>query len=320
MKVIALAIVLVLCAPFVVGALATLLITTVVEARYPPLGRFVEVPGGRLQVVEAGPPEGEIPVLLLHGASGSSADPMSALGRRLAGRFRVIALDRPGHGWSDRIAPDAASPAVQARIVCDLLDRLGIARAIVVGHSWAGALATNLALDHPDRVAGLVLLAPVTHPWPGGDISWYYGPATSAIGWLFTRTITAPVGWLWLDAALRSVFAPQVPPPEYAEAARVPLVLRPGSFQANAQDVAGLYGFVAGQSGRYGEIRAPTVIVAGDADGIVSTGIHAQAIARQIPDARLVVLPGVGHMVHVVAADTVVAEIEALAGRLTASR
>jgi pimeloyl-ACP methyl ester carboxylesterase len=243
---------------------------------------------------------------------------MATLGVRLAKRFRVVAIDRPGSGWSDRIAPDAASPAVQARIIRGALDRLGIARVIVVGHSWAGALATNLALDHADKVAGLVLLAPVTHPWPGGGVSWYYGPATSFIGTVFTHTVAAPLGRLWLKPALASVFWPQDPPPDYIETARVPLVLRPRTFEANAQDVAGLYAFVQAQSTRYRAIRTPTTILAGDADRIVSTDIHARALKREIPGAKLIVLPGVGHMPHVAAPDAIVREIESIAERALA--
>src|SRR5215204_2231209 len=135
------------------GAVATLVIARVIETRYPPAGRLIEVAGGRLHVVEMAPQgrEPEATVLLLHGASGSSGDPMMALGERLAQRFRVVAVDRPGSGWSDRIGgAGAASPATQARIIRAALREIGIERAIVVGHSWAGALALNLALDHAD--------------------------------------------------------------------------------------------------------------------------------------------------------------------------
>ena len=68
------------------GAVLTLTISLVIEARYPPRGRFVEIGGGRLHVIEAGPkdraPLGT--VVILHGASGSAAEPFLALGRRLA--------------------------------------------------------------------------------------------------------------------------------------------------------------------------------------------------------------------------------------------
>ena len=299
----------------VAGAVATFFITRAIEARYPPNGRFVEVSGGRLHYVEMDPggtPEATI--LLLHGASGSSGDPIAALGERLSKRFRVIAVDRPGSGWSDRLRDDASSPAVQGRILRELLDQLGVKRAIVVGHSWAGALATNLALDHADAVAGLVLLSPATHPWPGGDISWYYTPMTwPIVGRLLPWTVTTGAGLALMNLTVASVFAPQQPPPGYIERSRIPLVLRPGTFRANAQDVAGFYEFVKAQAKRYGDIRAPTVIISGDADDIVWTHLHSRSLEREIPGAKLILLPGVGHMPHHVAKDVVLREIERLA-------
>jgi pimeloyl-ACP methyl ester carboxylesterase len=303
----------------VAGAAATAFLAAWIEARYPPRGRFVEVAGGRLHVVEAGPSDREpaATILLLHGASGSSGDPMLALGEPLARRFRVIAPDRPGSGWSDRIAgAAAASPARQAAILREALDRLGVGKAVVVGHSWSGALATNLALDHRDRVAGLVLISPVTHPWPGGSISWYYGAVNRPwLGRLLTRVLTTPAGLLLTGPTTAAVFAPQAPPAGYIERAAIPLVLRPSTFEANAADVAALYGFVTAQSRRYGDIAVPTTIVSGDADAIVWTHLHSRALEREIPGARLVVLPGVGHMPHHAAPDLVVREIEALAAR-----
>jgi pimeloyl-ACP methyl ester carboxylesterase len=163
-------------------------------------------------------------------------------------------------------------------------------------------------------VAGTVYLAPVTHPWPGGQIAWYYGPAASSwFGHLMTRTITTPLGTLALDAVVRAVFAPKEPPLDYAERARIPLALRPSVFQANAEDVAGLYAAVTAQQPRYRAIRVPTVIISGDADTIVWTDVHSRGLAREVPDARLIVLPGVGHMPHHAAPDVVTAEIERLA-------
>jgi pimeloyl-ACP methyl ester carboxylesterase len=161
---------------------------------------------------------------------------------------------------------------------------MGIARAIVVGHSWAGALALNLALDHADLVAGLALLAPLSHPWPGAGISWYYRPATwPVLGRFLVWTVTTPAGLLLMKPTLSVVFAPQSPPAGYLDRSRIPLVLRPRPFRTNAEDVAGLYRFVARQSRRYGAIRAPTAIVSGDADTIVWTNLHSRSLEREIP-------------------------------------
>jgi pimeloyl-ACP methyl ester carboxylesterase len=314
---IALALAVTLALVLALGALATWLIARHVEARFPPTGRFVEVRGGRLHVIEAGAAGRAPDIVLLHGASSNAADMMRALGERLAQTHRIIALDRAGHGWSDRLGgPEMAQPARQAAAVADALRSLGVERAIVVAHSWAGAVAPHLALDHRDVTGGLVLLSPVTHPWPGGTISWYYGPATSRVGRLFTRTVTTPAGALLMPAVTSAVFAPQPVPQDYLEAARIPLVLRPSAFEANAQDVAGLYDAVTAQNGRYREIRLPATVIAGDADGIVYTDIHSRSFAREVPGTKLIILPGMGHMPHYAAQDVIVAEIEALAARL----
>ncbi len=297
------------------GAIATRIVAARVATANPPLGRFVEIPGGRLHLIEAGPASAPT-IVLLHGASGSASDSMGALGARLAERYRVIAFDRPGHGWSDRITPEAASPAVQARLIREGLRAMGVERPIVVGHSFSGAVATAFALDHPDALSGLVLLSPVSHPWPGGEITWYYGPATSWWGRLFTRTLTTPLGALVFDGAANAVFRPQAAPPNYVERAQARLVLRPSAFEANARDIAGLHDFVQRQSSRYGAIGVPTVIVSGDADRIVWTHLHSRALEREIPGARLVVIPGMGHMPHWTAVDTMAAVIDRVRGVL----
>ncbi len=303
------------------GALATALIASAIEARFPARGRFVDLMNGRLHVLEAGPAhrDAEATVVLVHGASANAAELMTALGPRLATRYRVIAVDRPGHGWSDRMG-DAGSPVRQAALIADGLRRLGVTRAVVVGHSWAGSLVADLALEHADVTGAILLLAPVTHPWPGGKISWYYGPAASVWGRLFTRTLATPIGLAFLKPVVNAVFAPQSPPAGYVERAQVPLVLRPAVFRANAQDVAGLHAAVSARSPRYRDIRVPAAVVAGDADAIVTTAIHSIAFAREVPGARLTILPGAGHMPHHVAADTVIAEVDRLVRSVQAAQ
>ena len=287
--------------------------TGAIERANPPVGRFVDVAGGRLHVVELGAADAP-PVVLLHGASGNLRDMQFALGDKLAAHYRVILIDRPGHGWSDRPNGGAdASPAAQAALIHQALIALGVTRPIVLGHSWAGALAAAYALAYPDEVRGLILLAPVTHPWPGG-IGWINDiVALPVIGPLVAHTLILPAGYFMLKPGVAGVFSPDTPPPDYGVRTSVALLLRPNEFIANAQDLAGLKEFVSAQALRYGELKMPVEIIAGDKDPVVYTDIHSRAITRQVPQAKLTVLPGVGHMVQYVAADRVVQAIDELA-------
>jgi pimeloyl-ACP methyl ester carboxylesterase len=287
-----------------------------IEAAHPASGRLVEVEGGKLHVVELGAPSDQLPIVLVHGASGNLQDLRLALGDRLAANRRVILVDRPGHGWSDRPGGVAdASPARQAALIAEALGRIGVERFVLLGHSLGGAVASALALAFPARVAGLVLLAPVTHPWEGG-IAWYNTIlSTPVIGPLFARTVALPLSILLLDGGVASVFSPQPAPADYVRRAAIRLLLRPAQFVANAQDLSALKAFVTAQAPRYGEIGAPTVILTGAADTTVSPHIHARALAAAVPHASLVVLAGVGHMPHHVDADAVVAAVAQLPAR-----
>jgi pimeloyl-ACP methyl ester carboxylesterase len=153
-------------------ALATQTCVFVLERIYPPLGKKIVVTGGSLNVVELGPGAGPRdavgpPVLLLHGASCNLEAMRHPLGERLAQRHRVILIDRPGHGWSERDDEADSMPAAHAAMIEEALEKLRTGPVIVVVHSLAGALGARMALDYPGRVAGLAMLAPVTHPWRG---------------------------------------------------------------------------------------------------------------------------------------------------------
>src|ERR1700735_5422201 len=86
----------------------------------------------------------------------------------------------------------------------EVLKKLGVGPVILVVHSWAGALGARMALDYPGRVAGLVMLAPVAYPWPGG-VGWYNTLVTTPlIGKLLAYTITLPLGLLLTEPGARN--------------------------------------------------------------------------------------------------------------------
>lgn len=295
-------------------ALVTQIGAALAERAHPAQGKMVEVAGATLHVVELGPQDA-MPVVLLHGAS-SNLEVMRPLADRLAQGHRVILVDRPGHGWSTRANFSDSTPQPQARMISEALQKLGVPRAIVVAHSWSGALALRIALDHSERVAGLVLLAPVAYPWPGGVSRYNYAVTAPVIGPLLAYTVTLPLGLMLADSGSRGVFAPQAMPESFVRDSATRLLLRPREFVANAWDLVSLRAAMAEQAPRYSDIAVPITIIAGDVDKTVSTHIHAQPLARAAKNAKLIVLNGVGHMIQYAAPDLVVAEIEAMADGL----
>ncbi len=301
---------------FLVGTLALLAMLTragvaVLERRYPAQGQAINVEGATINLVDIGPRDSEKPpLLLLHGASSNLEAMRRPLGDLLAQRHRVLLVDRPGHGWSPRLRPEDSTPAAQARMLDEALARLGVGQVVLVVHSWSGALGLRMALDFPDRVAGLVMLAPVAYPWRGGVGRYNEAVTTPVVGPLLAHTITLPLGLALMAPGARGVFAPQAMPDDFVDRTATPLLLRPREFIANARDLVTLKQAVIEQAPRYGEIKVPVTIVAGEADRTVYTDIHARPLAQVVPHSRLIVLPELGHMVQNAVPELVAGEVD----------
>ena len=185
-------------------------------------------------------------------------------------------------GATGRTAARTPRPARQAALIAEALDRLGVGRVIVVGHSLAGAVATSFALDHEDAHGRpRAACSAVTHPWPGG-ITWYYRAGGDA-------GPRRPLRRHRDDADRRlgprgcggRRLRPGKGPADYAAATAAALVLRPDEFRWNGQDVAALKAFVTAQAPRYGEIHVPTAVIASEEDSVVSTVIHSRPSRRR---------------------------------------
>ena len=306
----------------VVAALVILAVVTqagvfALQRAYPARGRMIEVAGATLNVVDIGPRDAAgPPVVMIHGASSNLEVMRQPLGEMLARNHRVILIDRPGHGWSTRARREDSTPAIQGRMIDEALEKLGVGPVILVVHSWSGALGARMALDYPERVAGLVMLAPVAYPWRGG-VGWYTKlVAIPVIGPLLAYTITLPLGHFLAGPGARGVFLPQVMPDGFVGNTATALLLRPREFLANARDIVTLRAAVEQQAPRYRDIRVPTVVISGEIDKTVTTNIHSRPFAKAVSNAKLIVLPDVGHMVQNAVPELVISEIEAMIGGL----
>lgn len=273
------------------------------EEKYPPLGQFITVDGLKLHYVEEG--DGP-PIVLIHGANGNVRDWTFSMMRRISDDFRVIAIDRPGHGYSDRAPENGASPMVQAEIMAKAARQLGAERALIAGHSWGGAVATAWALRHPEQVAGASILAGATYPW-GGDGGMLYSLGSGPLGGALGAAARVYVSGDRVKSLVSDVFAPNIMTPGYADYIGVELALRPDTFRWNAEDIDQLDANLKLQAPRYGELAMPIEVMHGDADRTVFDDIHSIPLARDVRNGALTIFPNVGHMPHHAREDEVVA-------------
>jgi pimeloyl-ACP methyl ester carboxylesterase len=288
-----------------------------VERRHPPRGVFVRVPGGHLHLIHRTRRETarRRPAVLLHGASANACDMNLELFEVIAHQRPVLAIDRPGHGWSDRPGGSAdAAPDRQAVLIEAALRERGLRNCILVAHSWSGGLALNMALRYPGTVGGVVLVGAATHPWPDGVISWYHDlGANRWLGQPFSHL--APLARPLVESAVDIAFRPNEPIPGYVERAAVPLLLRPSQFRANSQDMAALHPFLTSQAPLYPALEPPVTAIVSDADAIVPME-HSVALKEQVPHLDLRVLNGLGHMLQHVAVPEIARAVQDMDSQL----
>ena len=282
------------------------------QKRAPMLGELFVVDGVEMHALAIGPRDSQKPpVVLIHGASVNLRDMKLALGDALSEDRRVIMVDRPGRGYSER--PDNAHQLeTQAALIKGVVDALGVNNPIVVGQSFGGAVALRYALEYQDQMAGLVLLAPVSHEWPGG-VDWHNHAATApGAGFLFRRLVIPAYGALVAEAAVEASFAPNEPPDNYYEDTGLALLFRAADFKANATDIVNLKDQIRAQQGRYSELLLPVAVATGTSDDTVSPEIHSKTLARVIDGARLTLFPETGHALHHVRTGEIIALIDEL--------
>lgn len=285
--------------------------TNWIAQAFPPIGEFVDVDGTKIHYVERGAGR---PVILIHGLSSNVMEWDTGLLDALAKEYRVIAFDRPGLGYSDRI--EDVTLKGQAALLAKATKTLGADDPIVVGHSFGGAVSLAWAVYQPDDISGLLVLSGASHPFedlPQGVIGllgsaplgrWI---AAMQLAWANTQSLTS---------AEAEVFAPQTMPAGFISDAGAWLKMRPETAVENMRQLAALNADLAEQVPLYPNINIPVSIVHGTSDGIVPYEANAASLAKAVPHAKLVTLDGLGHEPNVVSVEDVQQALNDLNARL----
>lgn len=255
-------------------------------------------------------------LVLLHGALTTHSDWLEGPFDALARRFRVTALDRPGHGLSRRPRFEGA-PRDQAAQIADGLDALGVGPAIVVGHSMGGLVALALAESFGKHVAALVLVAPLAFPELRLIEQAVMGPrAFPLIGPLISRMGQATIDRPMVKMAQRMMFAPLPVPPEWEANYPYDQILTSAAMVSEGEETIAVAPFAPAGTMDFSALGVDVQILIGTADQVANPMRHARPLAALLPEARLTEIEGVGHMLHHAAPDRVVEA--ALAARVFA--
>jgi len=283
--------------------------------------KFVTVDGASLHFVIKG--DGR-PVVLIHGNPGSCQD-WARLYTPIASRYQAIAFDRPGHGHSERRNHRDITVEVQAQMLHAALRELQIEHPILVGHSWGGALALAYAIEFPNDVSGLVLLAPAVYESHDGVSFLSKLPDFPIIGDALNFLFTPLLGAWLVRTDITKAFAPDPIPKHYLRHVLSEWT-RPKKVKWYSIDDASLNQSLPKLSSRYAELlghngsgeperrlRMPISIINGDSDLIVSAKENAYRLHEALPHSELIVLSKTGHQIPFTQPDAVLQAIDNVA-------
>lgn len=288
-----------------------------VEKAVPPIGTFIEVEGTRIHYLDEG--QGR-PIVLVHGLAAQMQNLTYALRESLRQNHRVIFVDRPGAGYSERKPGASARLTAQADIVAALIRKLGLERPLVVGHSLGGAVALATALGHPEEVGGLALVAPLTHPQENPpEALKRLAIASPVMRMIVAWTFAVPSTILYGKAALAQVFSPDAVPADFGTRGGGLLGVRPRAFYSASSDMVAVRDDLDDMVARYPGLAMPVGILYGNRDAILDPRIQGEPMVGTVPGLTLEMVEGHGHMLPVAVPDRTARFIVEMAGRVAAA-
>jgi pimeloyl-ACP methyl ester carboxylesterase len=272
-----------------------------VEKALPPRGSFIEVDGSRIHYLDEGSGP---PLVMVHGLGGQMHNFTHSLLDRLKNNHRVIILDRPGCGYSTRPRNASAALAAQAKTIAGLIEKLGLEQPLIVGHSLGGAIALMLALEHPEKIGGLALLAPATHA--GKTVPPMFRGIyvrSKVMRRLVAWTLAIPMSITNRELVLGTVFGPGAVPADFAIKGGGLLTLRPRSYVAASADLIAAIEGLQHMPARYGDLTVPVGVLFGTNDLLLDHAVHGGGLVEKYAGAHIELIEDGGHMIIITAAD-----------------
>lgn len=271
-----------------------------VERAVPPRGAFVDISSGRLHYLTCG--EGP-DIVMIHGLGGQMGNFDTGLCDNLARDHRVTLIDRPGAGYSERAPGTPTNIIAHAELIEEAIQKLGIERPLIVGHSLGGAIALGIALRGRVKARGLALLAPLTLPVEN------YSEAFEGLN-ITSDWVRRFVGWTFAVPTMvrrpeplrELIFGPDEIPSNYMVPGGGLLSLRPNHFIETSRDFVATADDMPAMVRQYSKLTLPIRILYGTQDRILDHALHGTSLVARYPQMGLELIDG-GHMIPVTRPD-----------------
>lgn len=235
------------------------------------------------------------PVLCIHGNPGCAED----FSTQAMDSFRVIAIDRPGHGSSQRYTQKSDHLAHQIRLINAFAKALNLENVILAAHSWGCFIALSYALTYPETVKAMLLFAPIAFPRTdaksptSGLVKTMQLPV---LGPLVSKLLSSTAGKSAITTAMANGFSPDPMPEQYAKAI-LPGFLTAAAFRHVCEDKADFEFNIMEKSRQYQNIGVNTLLVCGEMDAVTDNATQGERLQKTMKNARLVTIAGMGHQI-----------------------
>lgn len=254
-----------------------------------PPSQFIEIAGMQIHLRDEGPREDPIPIVLLHGTS-ASLHTWDGWANALKDKHRVIRFDLPGFGLTGPTLDDNYRIENYSHVVIEVLDKLKVDRAILVGNSLGGYVSWATAVFYPDRVAKLVLIDSSGYPFQAKSIPIGFKIASTPI---LNKLMQQVLPRGMVESSVKNVYGnPELVTPELVSR-YFDLTTRAGNRQALVERLQQMR---PGQfTQRLSELKLPTLIMWGDQDKLIPPDI-ADRFHKDIIGSQLVRFNELGHV------------------------